>query len=119
MYISTISIAEYCVLGSIDHLPLATLKIVPFNTDHAIRAGAFAALTFKSKKTGGLLVSLRRVIPNDTKLFAQADVEPDIKYYLSSDSDSLKIYQNLISLAPKFNFIDLNNSYQTSFGVFI
>ena len=31
MMVSTISIAEYCVLGEVDDLPLRNLKIVPFN----------------------------------------------------------------------------------------
>jgi|GEM_PF-2513031 len=37
------------------------------------------------------------IIPNDTKLFSQADVEPNIKYYLSSDTESYKIYNNFLA----------------------
>ncbi len=33
--VSTISIAEYCVRGEIDELPLRSLQILPFNIDHA------------------------------------------------------------------------------------
>ena len=35
MMISTISIAEYCVGGDINELPLRNLQIIPFNFDHA------------------------------------------------------------------------------------
>jgi hypothetical protein len=35
MKISTISIAEYCVMGKVENLPLRNLQIVPFNLDHA------------------------------------------------------------------------------------
>lgn len=33
--VSTISIAEYCVRGSLDDLPLKNIQIIPFNLDHA------------------------------------------------------------------------------------
>lgn len=35
--VSTISIAEYCVLGNLDDLPLKNIQIVPFNLDQAQR----------------------------------------------------------------------------------
>jgi len=65
-----------------------------------------------------LVVTNRNIIPNDTKLFAQADCEKAIEFYLSSDSESLKIY-NLLRLetAPKFQFIDLNTPYNETFGL--
>lgn len=47
--ISTISIAEYCVKGNIDELPLRNLQIVPFNLDHAKRAGVFLKLCLRKK----------------------------------------------------------------------
>ena len=46
---STISIAEYCVGGDIQELPLKNLQIVPFNIDHAKKTGEFAKLVFKIK----------------------------------------------------------------------
>ena len=42
MIISTISIAEYCVGGDINELPLRNLQILPFNIEHAKRTGQFA-----------------------------------------------------------------------------
>lgn len=40
--VSTISIAEYCVRGSLDELPLMNVQIIPFNLDHAKKTGEFA-----------------------------------------------------------------------------
>lgn len=116
MLVSTISIAEYCVGGDVHELPLKNLQIVPFNLDHAKRTGEFAKIVFQHK--GKLNLRERNIIPNDTKLFAQADVEKTIEFYLSSDTESLKIYNLLQQLdKPKFQFIDLNTPYSQTFGV--
>ncbi|HLG41691.1 MAG TPA: hypothetical protein VI461_18570 [Chitinophagaceae bacterium] len=116
LLMSTISIAEYCVIGSINELPLKDLQIIPFNLSHSKRTGEFARIVFENK--GKLKLQQRNIIPNDTKLFAQADMEVNIGYYLSSDSESKKIYDLLVKLdKPKFQFIDLNNKYSEVFGV--
>lgn len=70
MMISTISIAEYCVGGDVHELPLKNLQIIPFNLDHSKRTGEFARVVFQKK--GKLKLKERNIIPNDTKLFAQA-----------------------------------------------
>jgi len=118
MVISTISIAEYCVEGNVHELPLRNLQITPFNLDHSKRAGEFAKIVFEAKKNTKFEVTNRNIIPNDTKLFAQADSEKTIKYYLSSDKESLKIY-NLIkkNLSLNFHFIDLTVPYNETFGL--
>lgn len=114
MKISTISIAEYCVIGNLDELPLKDLQIIPFNTDHATKTGEFARYVFERKSQ----ISIeRKIIPNDTKLFAQADVDSSVEFYLSSDTESQKIYE-----LPKtkgninFKFLDLHNTYLESFS---
>ena len=114
--ISTISVAEYCVGGDVHELPLRNLQIVPFNIDHSKRTGEFAKIVFQNK--GKLKFKERNIIPNDTKLFAQADCEKTIEFYLSSDNESQKIY-NLLrqETAPKFQFIDLNVPYSETFGL--
>lgn len=116
MMISTISIAEYCVGGDVHELPLRNMQIVPFNLDHSKRTGEFAKIVFQNK--GNLKLKERNIIPNDTKLFAQADCEKAIEFYLSSDNESQKIY-NLLwqETAPKFQFIDLNVPYNKTFGL--
>lgn len=116
MFISTISIAEYCTGGTIDELPLRNLAILPFNLNHSIKTGEIAKLVFTNK--GKLKLKERNIIPNDSKLFSQADVEANIIYYLSSDSESIKIY-NLLkdeNSQLKFNFIDLNIPPNEYFG---
>lgn len=116
MLVSTISIAEYCVGGDVHELPLKNLQILPFNLDHAKRTGEFAKVVFQHKAR--LNLRERNIIPNDTKLFAQADVEKSIEIYLSSDTESFKIYNLLKQLdKPKFQFIDLNTPYSQTFGV--
>lgn len=116
MMISTISIAEYCVGGDIHELPLKNLQIVPFNLDHSKKTGEFAKIVFQNK--GKLKLNERNIIPNDTKLFAQADSEKSIAFYLSSDTESLKIYHLLQAHTnPKFQFIDLNTPCNEVFGV--
>lgn len=116
MMISTISIAEYCVGGDVQELPLRNLQIVPFNLDHSKRTGEFAKIVFQNK--GKLKLKERNIIPNDTKLFAQADCEKTVEFYLSSDTESQNIY-NLLKqeTAPKFQFIDLNTPYNVTFGL--
>lgn len=104
MMISTISIAEYCVGGDIYELPLKNLQIAPFNLDHAKKTGEFAKIVFQNK--GKLKLNERNIIPNDTKLFAQADSEKLIEFYLSSDAESFKIY-NLLNRKPQQNFSSL------------
>jgi hypothetical protein len=115
MVISTISIAEYCVCGDVHELPLKNLQILPFNLNHAKQTGEFAKIVFQNKNK--LKLNERNIIPNDTKLFAQADVDASIAYYLSSDTE-LKIY-NLLKehTHPAIQFIDLHTSYGETFGV--
>ncbi|MDZ7774926.1 MAG: hypothetical protein U5L09_04575 [Bacteroidales bacterium] len=50
--VSTISIAEYCVRGKIDELPLRNIQIIPFNLDQAKKTGEFAEAIFEENKMG-------------------------------------------------------------------
>lgn len=118
MLISTISIAEYCTGGSIKELPLRNLQIIPFNFNHAQRTAEFAKIAFKERTDNKLQIDKRIIIPNDTKLFAQADCENMIDFYLSSDSESMKVYNAIKEKAkPKFDFIDLTVPHHQTFGV--
>ena len=115
LFVSTIAIAEYCVGGDVSELPLRNLQIIPFNLDHSKRAGEFARIIFEAKRSGNLSVSHRNLIPNDTKLFAQADCEKSVDIYLSSDTESQRIYNLLPN--PKFRFVDLNTPHHQTFGI--
>jgi hypothetical protein len=54
MVISTISVAEFCVGGSVDQLPLKNLQILPFNLNHSKKTGEFARVIFDAHKSGKL-----------------------------------------------------------------
>jgi predicted nucleic acid-binding protein len=113
---STISIAEYCVKGTYDELPLNDVQLLPFNFNHAIQAGRFAKIIFDNKKR--LDIAQRNIIPNDTKLFAQADTEKNIDAFASSDEECIKIL-NLLKQQEKisFNVINIRVPYTTHFGL--
>jgi len=116
LVISTISIAEYCVKGTVSDLPLKDLQVLPFNIDHAKQAGEFARFIFESK--GNVPISDRKIIPNDTNLFAQAFIDRHITYYLSSDMESKRIFDLLHSkFNMNFQFIDLPTPHTETFGL--
>ncbi|MBQ8225573.1 MAG: hypothetical protein IJZ86_09540 [Bacteroides sp.] len=115
--ISTIAIAEFCTRGQITDLPLRNMQIVPFNYDHAICAGEICAIAFRRKQAKGAIIYPRTVVPNDSKMYAQANVEDDIRHFVSADSEAFKVYR-LIDEEKKltFSFIDINIPYQVAFG---
>jgi predicted nucleic acid-binding protein len=115
--ISTIAVAEYCVRGDMSDLPLKNLQILTFNIEHAKRAGQIARTALPARKSS-LKDVQRVVIPNDSKLFAQADVEKQIKYYITSDTDSKRIYDVLNAERKlSFQFVDLHIPFKESFGL--
>ena len=118
LFVSTIAIAEYCVGGDIQELPLKNLQIVPLNLNHAQRTSELTKIALQAKKTDRLEVKERKIIPNDTKLFAQADCEKTVGFYLSSDIESQKIF-NLLkeSTTLKFQFINLSTPHHKIFGL--
>ena len=118
MKISTISIAEYCVLGKAEELPFRNLQIVPFNLNHAKRTGEFAKVIFQEKGKFKDELKPRAIIPNDSKLFAQADLDKSITHFVTSDKRSgntIKILKTKIE--AKFEFLDINTPYDQAFGV--
>lgn len=118
LFVSTVTIAEFCVGGAADQLPLKNLRILPFNYNHAIRTGEFARHLFEARKKGLVSFKERLLIPNDTKLFAQADSEASIEYYLTIDVESIKAFNILQqSSKPLFAIIDLNIPYSETFGI--
>ncbi len=56
---------------------------------------------YEEKQKRGAKFPMRSIVPNDTKMFAQAHYETDIQYFVSSDSEAKKIYEIL----PEHNFI--------------
>ena len=117
LYVSTIALAEYAVRDSIAHLPLRYFRILPFNIDHAQRAGEFARAAFEARKSLPVQLDQRAVIANDTKMFAQADTVSAITHYLTADRECEKVYTLLNSvLTPRFQFVHLSNPWHLTFG---
>jgi hypothetical protein len=77
------------------------LKVLPFDLNHAFTAGYLMHGVYEEKQKRGAKFPMRSIVPNDTKMFAQAHYETDIQYFVSSDSEAKKIYEIL----PEHNFI--------------
>ena len=99
--ISTIAIAEYCVRGDVSQ-----------------RAGKMIAEVYAEKKRRGATIAPRAIVPNDTKMFAQANVEPDINFYGTADVECKKVYDMIKTSEGKlsFKFIDITIPYNAFFG---
>ena len=116
MCISTISIAEFCVMGSLELLPLQLLTVLPFKTDEAVKAGGFAKVLFDARSAKMLEISPRTIIPNDAKLFAQADVLQEITHFVTSDARSFKTYRALEQkMRLYFALADIQQAAGTTF----
>ena len=115
IWISTVSIAEYGVRGSIEDLPILKMKILNFEFSHAKRAAEIAKYLFSLKKNGEIDFS-RLIIQNDTKLFAQADAE-NFDFFATADIRAMHVIQKLkASLNVKFEVIDINIPHTTVFN---
>lgn len=115
--VSTIAISEFCVKGNIDMLPMNNMQILPFNYDHAVNAGKLCEIAFRKKSERGAMILPRTVVPNDTKMFSQADIEDEITHYASADREAMKIY-SLINeeYRMKFKYIDISIPHTEFFG---
>ena len=116
--ISTISIAEYCVLGKLEDLPLKNLQIIPFNLKEAEKTGEFAKIIFTQNRISAEKLSPRAIIPNDSKLFAQSDLDKTITHFVTSDVRS----KNTLALLkkgtnPKFDIISIDIPFTETFGI--
>ena len=89
LYVSTVAVAEYCVHGELNQLPFECMRVVPFNLDHAEKAGHFARTLFCAKDDGRYAPEQRMIIPNDTKIFAQA-ASLGALYFVTADTKSSK-----------------------------
>ena len=116
--VSTISIAEYCVLGKLEDLPLMNIQILPFNLKDAERTGEFAKIIFNENKISIEKLYPRAIIPNDSKLFAQSDLDNTISHFVTSDvrsKSTLALLRNRIT--PKFEIISIDIPYSETFGI--
>lgn len=103
--VSTIALAEYGVKGDLRYLPTKYLQYVPFVYSHAEVASVFMRTILKVKVERGVAISPRVIIPNDTKMFAQASAEPDVFAFVSADAEAKKVYDMLDN--PNFEFVNI------------
>jgi predicted nucleic acid-binding protein len=117
LYVSTIALAEYAVRDKIENLPMKYFRVLPFNIDHAQKAGEFAGIVFSQRDKIPAEITQRVIIPNDTKMFAQADVTTTITHYLTADKKCEAVY-NMIhgTMAMRFQILSLYTPYHEAFG---
>ena len=106
LYVSTVAVAEYCVYGGLDELPFEYIRILPFNLNHAEKAGDFARTLFQARNKSQYSPDNRMVIPNDTKLFAQASLEGVI-YFVTADTRASKA-MDILAKENSFSVIHLD-----------
>jgi len=106
------------VLGNLDDLPLKNIQIIPFNLKDAERTGEFAKIIFTKNKINREQLSPRAIIPNDSKLFAQCDLDKTITHFVTSDVRSKKTLALLKEgTNPKFDIISIDFPYTETFGL--
>lgn len=117
LYVSTIALAEYAVRDKIENLPMRYFRVLPFNIDHAQKAGEFAGIVFSRRDQIPDEITQRVIIPNDTKMFAQADVATGITHYLTADQKCETVYRLVKeSAAIDFQILSLRVPHQQAFG---
>ena len=116
LYVSTVAVAEYCVRGELDQLPFECVRVVPFNLDHAEKAGDYARILYQARDNGQYKPEQRLIIPNDTKLFAQASSIGAL-YFVTAD---VKASKAMDILAKENGFsvthVDIHNPITTFSG---
>ena len=116
LYVSTIAVAEYCVRGELDQLPFECVRVVPFNLDHADKAGTYAHTLYQARNNGQYKPEQRLIIPNDTKIFAQASAIGAL-FFVTADT---KASSPMTILAQEKGFsvrhIDIHKPISSSFG---
>lgn len=119
LYVSTIALAEYCVKGKLDEIPFENIRVVPFNLDHSSTAGAFAATLYEAKKRKEFSPESRLIIPNDTKIFAQA-AKLNAVYVVTSDTGAGKAMQTLSGKGIfTVQHLDIHKSVSEAFGMLL
>ena len=88
--VSTIALTEYGVKDDLTHLPMQYLQVLPFHYNHAARAAQMMRTILRVKQERGAVIQPRAVVPNDTKMFAQASSEADIQNFVSADSEAAR-----------------------------
>ena len=117
LFVSTVAVAEYCVRGELDQLPFECVRVVPFNLDHAEKAGDYAHTLYQARDNGQYLPEQRLIIPNDTKLFAQASSIGAL-YFVTADVKASKA-MDILAKEKGFSVthVDIHNPISTFSGM--
>ncbi|HVY70378.1 MAG TPA: PIN domain-containing protein [Verrucomicrobiae bacterium] len=86
MWLSVIAAGEFHVKQPAAHLPLHTLRLLPYNLPHAMRAAEFRRALDDGDES--VAKEKRTVIVNDLKIIAQAH-EEGIPFILTEDEATL------------------------------
>lgn len=117
LYASTIALAEYAVKDKIENLPMRYFRVLPFNIDHAQKAGEYAYKVFSKRDQIPAEITQRVIIPNDTKMLAQADTTPQITHYLTADQKCGIVFRLIQESTPlRFQLLSLSTPYHQAFG---
>lgn len=117
LYVSTIALAEYAVRDKIENLPMKYFRVLPFNIDHAQKAGEIAYTVFSKRDQIPAEITQRVIIPNDSKMFAQAEATTAITHYLTADQKCEVVYRLVQSTAPmRFQILSLRTPHHLAFG---
>ncbi len=85
LYLSAIAVSEFQVKQAITDLPIRNFEVLPFNFDHAIRAGLLMRELQRDEGDD------RAAVKDDIKLIAQADCH-SITHLLTEDARTLAKY---------------------------
>jgi hypothetical protein len=102
--------------------PRITLRYIPLqhppSTSTTRRsAGEIAHTVFSKRDQIPAEITQRVIIPNDTKMFAQADVTPAITHYLTADQKCEVVYRLAQGNAPmRFQILSLRTPHHLAFG---
>lgn len=86
LYLSTIVIAEFSVKQSVLDLELRNFHVLPFNVDHAMKAGHLWSLIERDAKDA------KSTVKDDVKLIAQCACEGGISHLVTGDERTLAKY---------------------------
>jgi len=118
LFVSTIALAEYAVRDSIANLPVRYFRVVPFNIDHAQRAGEITEIVLRGRNRLPENMTDRAIIPNDSKLFAQADTVGKVTHFLTADKKCESVFNvTKESTDLSFDLLFLQKTVSENFGI--
>lgn len=116
MRVSTIAISEYCVKGNFTSLPLDQIIPLPFNANHAVKAGDFASKLLAERSKWAVEKGDRVILLNDAKIMAQAETDKT-DVYVTFDTESKRLYDILRNhKLVTFEFWDANHAAELRTG---